>query len=605
MKARPLRVRPWHQWPLPAQLALTGTGLLLALWAWLAWDLQRQYAREQADVHRQMAATAHVLTHQIQATLLAADLTLLDLREHWTSAPGNFRLPVKRHLAHMDPGLDLQIGIISTKGDLIFSSRGPLSAPFINLDSAGHFSAHRDTTADTLYIGPVYWAPRAQRWAIMLSRPLPRVNGRFAGVVVFGVKPDYLSGAFEALRLGTGSAMALVRNADQSILWRFTDPPTRHGAQPATGATSPRVPMLAPFAVPSDKTRQLTSRVDDAAATGFLLRSSPLDQVERLWTWRKLERFPLTLILGRSTDELLSNYREQRNLILTGGLATSVLLLLALWWMLSVRRLRLRAARRQTHDLNVLRLKQAELKASQEALRQLAAHEIHIKDAEGKRIAQEIHDELGQRLTVLRMEVAMLPQAREAGNAGLQPLQIAGLKQGIDGVLAIVRDLAGKLRPATLDISLRLAVQSLVEEFEGSLGIPCTLDDQLPASLQLDETCSINAYRILQEALTNAARHARARSIRVQLATSDHWLHLRVEDDGVGMPGPQERSPTYGVIGMRERAIALGGRLTIRPGTAGGLIVQADLPLAPLPASGPRAPRQPTPLWPPTPLPPP
>jgi hypothetical protein len=97
---------------------------------------------------------------------------------------------------------------------------------------------------------------------------------------------------------------------------------------------------------------------------------------------------------------------------------------------------------------------QADLSATQKTLRDLTAHEQAEREAGRKRVAQEIHDELGQRLTVLRMDVAMLPRAVAADPAGLLPARVAGLKAGIDGVLAIVRDIAGKLRPAALEIGL-------------------------------------------------------------------------------------------------------------------------------------------------------
>ena len=220
---------------------------------------------------------------------------------------------------------------------------------------------------------------------------------------------------------------------------------------------------------------------------------------------------------------------------------------------------------------------QADLGASQQALRELGAH----RDAEGERVrkavAQEIHDDLGQRLTVLRMNVALLPRTVQADPARLLPRQVDALKADIDGIVGVVRDIAGRLRPAALEVGLGPAAESLLREFQQAMGIPCELRNHLPADLVLDEVRTTSVFRILQESMTNAARHAGASHIQVTLSVAGRALRLAVQDDGRGFAG--STGGTYGVSGMRERATSLGGTLQISSVGGAGTTVEAWIPL--------------------------
>jgi signal transduction histidine kinase len=220
---------------------------------------------------------------------------------------------------------------------------------------------------------------------------------------------------------------------------------------------------------------------------------------------------------------------------------------------------------------------QAVLGATQKTLRDLTAHEQAGREAGRKRVAQEIHDELGQRLTVLRMDVALLPRAVAADPAGLLPARVTDLKAGIDGILTIVRDIAGKLRPAALEIGLGPAAEALLQEFRETLGIPCEFDNRLPADLVLDDVRATGVFRILQESLTNIARHAQARHIRVSLSVKSQVLRLRVQDDGQGFT--EVANGSFGLPGMRERATSLGGSLRISSAVMSGTTVEAHIPL--------------------------
>ncbi len=227
--------------------------------------------------------------------------------------------------------------------------------------------------------------------------------------------------------------------------------------------------------------------------------------------------------------------------------------------------------------LNISESKEAEAKTkrSLQVLRGLSAYLMEAREDEGKRIAREIHDELGQRLTVLRMDVMMLPKTRA-------PLTEAAdrMKYTIDGILRIVRDISAHLRPATLDIGLVLAMESLLDDFRTSLQIPIHFHNKLDEDIELNEELATGVFRILQESLTNIARYANASRIEVMLEAVDGHLHLHVKDDGAGFElRSSDSEKTFGLRGMRERAIALGGEVSILSAPQAGTSVFVSIPL--------------------------
>ena len=243
-------------------------------------------------------------------------------------------------------------------------------------------------------------------------------------------------------------------------------------------------------------------------------------------------------------------------------------------------------------DLSALHAAQARTDESEdrqrglvEQLRRLSAHLQVVREQEQKRIAREIHDELGQMLTGLKLDVAWL-QRRAAGNGSELPAErlrerLDGLAQLVDEALDGVRNVARQLHPPALeDLGLESAIEWLVGEFRTHTGIPCELRsglDGLPADGERDTA----AFRILQEALTNVARHAGARRARVDVNYADGMLVLDLRDDGTGVPAAALRgSRSLGLLSMRERARACGGELMVRRLPRGGTRVRARLPVA-------------------------
>jgi PAS domain S-box-containing protein len=191
-----------------------------------------------------------------------------------------------------------------------------------------------------------------------------------------------------------------------------------------------------------------------------------------------------------------------------------------------------------------------------------------------KGVARELHDELGQVLTSVRMGAALLRVRFGAGNAPLVD-SVAELTDMIDRAIGAVRGAASALRPAALDLGIASALAGLVRDFERHSGVACSLETD---GLDLDEAAANDVFRIVQESLTNVARHAQARHVHVELRRDESDALLQVRDDGRGFDVAAARGK-LGLLGMRERALALGGELALDSAPGRGMRVLVRFPL--------------------------
>jgi len=219
-----------------------------------------------------------------------------------------------------------------------------------------------------------------------------------------------------------------------------------------------------------------------------------------------------------------------------------------------------------------------ELRESRQRLRELVAQNEAIREGERKHIAREIHDELGQVLTALRMDLSLLEMRFGALDPALAD-KTQSMKGLIDRAIQGVRNAAGNLRPSALDMGLIPAIEWLGTEFTSRTAIPCVVEVQ-QQDIELDETRSVVVFRIVQESLTNIGRYAQASRVDITLGRRADALWLRVRDDGLGFDlaaASQRRS--FGLLGMRERAIALGGRVDITSTPGQGTTIEVSIPL--------------------------
>lgn len=226
----------------------------------------------------------------------------------------------------------------------------------------------------------------------------------------------------------------------------------------------------------------------------------------------------------------------------------------------------------------------AALHESEARLRRLAGRLHAVREEERRRLAREIHDALGQTLTGLKLDLAWLTDRVPSGGGADERVRAATAL--VEESLSTVRRLSTELRPPILDdLGLEAAVEWYVESFASRTGLEVALD--LPAAdLGFDDERDTAVFRVLQEALTNVARHAEARRLEVRLAVEEDDLLLRVCDDGVGIQPDQVGAPdSLGLVGMQERAAGLGGRLDVRNGHVGAC-VDLRLPVSNLKPAG-------------------
>jgi PAS domain S-box-containing protein len=221
-----------------------------------------------------------------------------------------------------------------------------------------------------------------------------------------------------------------------------------------------------------------------------------------------------------------------------------------------------------------------------EQLRALSARLENLREEERTRIAREIHDELGQMLTCIKMDLRWMERHLDefGDDRRVNPIldQLVATTELADATITTVQRIAADLRPGILDkLGLPMTLQYEGARFEERTGIPCRLvmpSDTIP----LGSEVATAFFRIFQEGLTNVARHAKARAVEVELQLEADGCRLEIRDDGKGMTGVEPALPTsLGLLGMQERARLLGGEVTFGPRPGGGTVVTVRIPSIP------------------------
>ena len=214
----------------------------------------------------------------------------------------------------------------------------------------------------------------------------------------------------------------------------------------------------------------------------------------------------------------------------------------------------------------------------QELLRELSAHHDSVREGERASIAREIHDEMGQALTALKMDLSVLGLESGKDSPKIRE-QVRELKGRVDAMIQIVRNVATALRPAALDLGILSGIEWLVDEFQKRSGIPCKVKVE-DGEFQLAGDRAIVVFRILQESLTNISRHANARNVEISLRCDGRHVRLDVKDDGKGFDAEAAaKKKTFGLLGIRERAIMLHGTLNISSVPGEGTQISLSIPV--------------------------
>lgn len=212
--------------------------------------------------------------------------------------------------------------------------------------------------------------------------------------------------------------------------------------------------------------------------------------------------------------------------------------------------------------------------------RELAQRLILTQENERRALARELHDQIGQDCTAIRAEASYLTHAAtgESESVISSALRIGRISENL---YAIVKDMLGRLRPTALDsLGLEPALQELCENWEKQTAIACCFFPQ-DVPDRLDDALSVTLFRLIQEGLTNVARHAGADQVRIDLhpdARAEAML-LTISDNGKGLPAVSEPRPGFGLIGMRERVVGLNGTIQLINNPGNGLRIEVRLPL--------------------------
>jgi PAS domain S-box-containing protein len=233
-------------------------------------------------------------------------------------------------------------------------------------------------------------------------------------------------------------------------------------------------------------------------------------------------------------------------------------------------------------DITESKKAEKELEASREKMRNLSLHLQSVREEEQTHIAREIHDELGQSLTAFKMDLSWF--GKRIAQEKLLKDKIKSMSGLVDRTIESVRRISADLRPGLLDdLGLAAAMEWQTKEFAGRSGIACEAD--LDAEdIPLEKELATAIFRIFQETLTNIARHANATKVNVRLETRDGRVILEVADNGRGITRKQINDPkSFGIMGMRERALLWGGDVQVTGSRYKGTTVTVSIPLNPIP----------------------
>ncbi|MBC3880206.1 PAS domain-containing sensor histidine kinase [Undibacterium sp. LX40W] len=229
-------------------------------------------------------------------------------------------------------------------------------------------------------------------------------------------------------------------------------------------------------------------------------------------------------------------------------------------------------------DINERKIAKEKLAQYHTQLSQLSSALQSIREEERKHIARELHDDLGQLLAALRMDLSLLQ--RDQSMTEKSRMTLSSMDQLLLTSITTLRRIATDLRPRALDEGgLFFALQTLQKEFSQRHGVHCDLiaDEE---QLILNDEKSTAIFRIVQESLTNVARHAKANHVKISFERDDNSLYLRIKDDGRGIEeGAMNKTRSFGLVGMRERIKALNGSFQLESAVGKGTQIDVKIPV--------------------------
>lgn len=443
------------------------------------------------------------------------------------------------------------IYLIDARGQLVNSS-WQVATPRHGLVDEASLAWFADPGRDDLFVAGPRREPVTGNWTIVLARPL-RASGRLEGVVLATLDLPSIEQAYWTARIEYERPVALLGLDARAIV-----------ALPqgsfAIGAVAPTLATEAATLVPNVQ-RSFEHASGDGSFARFSLGRSG--------------KYPF--VVAVQDDELmsLSDWRETATPIALGALGVCLFILGAALWLVQ------KASRAEALEHAViarLRASETELREVNQELRQLAASLQQVREQERTRVAGELHDDLGQQLTGIKLSLSWLANGLSKGRLA-SAAALDEPRTMLDRVISSLRRLASELRSLAPDEDAPF-VDALARLVKGY-----TQHSGLEVELQLDAADQVRAsavrlalYRIVQESLTNLVRHAAATRATISLLEAGAELVLTVADDGVGMCEGR-KGQGVGLLSMRERALLIGARFDLEFPPAGGTSVSVRVPL--------------------------
>ncbi|MGE5623189.1 MAG: PAS domain S-box protein [Bacillota bacterium] len=220
-------------------------------------------------------------------------------------------------------------------------------------------------------------------------------------------------------------------------------------------------------------------------------------------------------------------------------------------------------------------------------LRKWAASSQLANEVEKRRFSKKLYDDIGQRLSVLKLDLDWLENSLPATGTGV-PARVAQMQGLLDNVITMTKSMASALRPPLLDdFGLLPAVEWMAENFQKKTSISCTVESN-GLTIKLGDAVDSAIFRVIQEALANIEKHSCASNARIAFSRAGNQLDVMIQDDGIGMAGGSENKPgCYGLISMQERIFVLGGTISIGNVKPHGVLIHACVPIEPITTSDP------------------
>lgn len=495
-----------------------------------------------ADALRQNSNLAIAFEEHTIRTLKGVDQAVLFVKNQYDEH--GLKLNIGRMIANgtLDASLFNYIGITDERGNVVL---GSYEFKPTNLADRESFKVHQQNNANQMFIGKLNLGRITHQWAIPMSHRINKTDGSFGGIVYASVVPEYFTRFYQQADLGKQGVVTLIGLDGIVRAWRA-------GQRSSFGEDVRQSKLF----VEQPKSRN-----------GSFLGEGKLDGVTRFVSFRTLTQYPLIVVVGTSEAETLASFHERkRSYYISAGFASTMIVIFAVF-MLAVW-----SRRKQALEV---------LEQSLRRVQVLSERVMKIQHEERERIARELHDELGQTLTALKVNLQMLePHCADGEAEGhlTEALMITG--RALDQVRGMLLD----LRPLGLeDLGLAVVLESHLAKQAEAAGWDSQFETTLPGRLrpELEMAC----FRVAQEALTNVMRHAQAKQVWVTLGLHAGEVQLRVRDDGKGLDlavvSDTSRTGGFGLIGMQERVRQLGGRLAINSAPGLGTEVRASFPCEP------------------------